>query len=696
MSTYGGEMSTASPLSIASSGAQPETSLRLAACLAEIGPRLQRLSAERIDAAIREALKDVLEAMDMDRMSITEFSREANSHQFRYAYWRPGLPPINVGVYSAEAFPWYTAQIQRGKALLLPRLAEDLPPEARAEFAPVLELGMKSLVVLPLEDDHEVVACLALSSFGEHREFPSAMEPAVDLLGSIFASALQRSRMMTKIRAAQRFSHALMASIPTAAAVLDRHGRIVTVNRAWAAPAHPAVCPGVRLARNEDIDLPSTSPIEKHGEVPDAVRAVLSGQATHGETILRCECEARHRSYRVAVTSLAETGGALVTRTDVTEREEWKAALEESVEQVRLMKERLENESEILTRDIPRWNDFGEIVGRTPALSVLLEQVRRVASTDAPVLVLGETGTGKGLVARAIHDRSARTGRPLVTVNCAALPPTLIDSELFGYEKGAFTGAIARTPGRFEVADRGTLLLDEIGELPLELQAKLLRVLQSGEFERLGSSKTLRVDVRLIAATNRDLEREVREGRFRADLFYRLSVFPLTLPPLRNRPEDIPLLVWHSIARRQAPLGRRIERVPERVMRALCAYSWPGNIRELENVVERALILSDGPTLATDPMFLSGVRQETETASLGSLSDIERQYILDILQQCGGKVAGKGNAADRLGLNRSTLLSRMKKLGISRAEFEDRKGNPGEERAASDRARPPLITAARL
>jgi transcriptional regulator with GAF, ATPase, and Fis domain len=242
-------------------------------------------------------------------------------------------------------------------------------------------------------------------------------------------------------------------------------------------------------------------------------------------------------------------------------------------------------------------------VGRSPTLALLLEQVRQVAPTDAPVLVLGETGTGKELVARAVHDRSPRRARPLVTVNCAALPATLIESELFGYEKGAFTGAATRTPGRFEVADGGTLLLDEIGELPLELQAKLLRVLQSGEFERLGSSKTLRVDVRLVAASNRDLAREVREGRFRADLFYRLSVFPLSLPPLRERAEDIPLLVWHFIARKQQRLGRHIERVPERLMRAYRAYAWPGNVRELESVIERALILSTGPTLASDPMF---------------------------------------------------------------------------------------------
>jgi transcriptional regulator with GAF, ATPase, and Fis domain len=298
----------------------------------------------------------------------------------------------------------------------------------------------------------------------------------------------------------------------------------------------------------------------------------------------------------------------------------------------------------------------------------VLEQVRQVASTNAPVLVLGETGTGKELLARAIHERSARRERPLLTVNCAALPAALIESELFGYEKGAFTGAISRTAGRFEAADRGSILLDEIGELPLEVQGKLLRVLQGGEFERLGSSKTVRVDVRLIAATNRDLQREVQQGRFRADLFYRLNVFPVTLPPLRSRPEDIPLLVWHVIARKQAGLGRRVERVPERLMKAFLAYAWPGNVRELENVVERALILSTGASLAIDPLFPGGGDLDPAPPHAGTLSEVESQYIRDVLEECGWKIAGSGNAAERLGLHRSTLLSRMKKLRIRRPD----------------------------
>jgi transcriptional regulator with GAF, ATPase, and Fis domain len=292
--------------------------------------------------------------------------------------------------------------------------------------------------------------------------------------------------------------------------------------------------------------------------------------------------------------------------------------------------------------------------------------VEQVGSTDAPVLILGETGTGKDLVARAIHERSPRKNRTLVTVNCAALPPTLMESELFGYEKGAFTGATTRTLGRFEVAHGGAILLDEIGELPLDVRAKLLRVLQTGELERLGSSKTVTVDVRILAATNRDLEKEMQEGRFRAGLFYRLNVFPISVPPLRERSEDVPLLVWHFITRKQVRLDRSIERVPERFMRALAAYGWPGNIRELENVVERALIVSDSSTLAIPPSFRDLVNAEPPRQEVGRLDEVERAHILAMLASCGWKISGKGNAAERLGLNRSTLQFRMKKLGISR------------------------------
>jgi transcriptional regulator with GAF, ATPase, and Fis domain len=281
------------------------------------------------------------------------------------------------------------------------------------------------------------------------------------------------------------------------------------------------------------------------------------------------------------------------------------------------------------------------------------------------VLVTGETGTGKELIARAVHARSRRREKVLVKVNCAAIPAGLIESELFGHERGAFTGAVARKIGRFELAHGGTLFLDEIGELPLDLQPKLLRVLQEGELERVGGTHTLKVDVRVIAATNRDLAEASRQGQFRADLFYRLNVFPIYLPPLRERREDISPLVHHFVQRYAAKLGKRIRSIPDRMMTALIAYPWPGNVRELENVIERAMILTDGHEL-TAADWLPPPRRVQDPARVATLEEVERDHILDVLEGTGWRVSGEGGAAHHLGVKPTTLESRMKKLGIER------------------------------
>jgi transcriptional regulator with GAF, ATPase, and Fis domain len=311
------------------------------------------------------------------------------------------------------------------------------------------------------------------------------------------------------------------------------------------------------------------------------------------------------------------------------------------------------------------------IIGDAPALRAAIARLEEVASSDITVLLLGETGTGKERFARALHGRSGRRQLPMVSVNCAALPPTLIESELFGHERGAFTGAMTTRLGRFEVAHRGTLFLDEIGDLPPDLQAKLLRVLQEGEFERLGSSQTRRVDIRVIAATNHDLDAAVADGTFREDLFYRLNVFPIRLPPLRERREDLPALVWFLIRKRQTALRRWITQVPDEVMTALQRRTWPGNIRELENVIERALVHSTGSTL----VLLDEDRDppaEKAIVAATTLCSVERAHIEEVLRSCGGRINGIGNAADRLGLHPNTLRHRMKKLGIERA----RPGSP--------------------
>jgi len=292
----------------------------------------------------------------------------------------------------------------------------------------------------------------------------------------------------------------------------------------------------------------------------------------------------------------------------------------------------------------------------------VLLQAKQVAPTDSTVLILGETGTGKELLAREIHDLSPRKDRPMIKLNCAALPATLIEAELFGREKGAYTGAVSRQIGRFEAANGSTIFLDEIGELPLELQAKLLRVLQEGQIERLGSNIPVKVDVRVIAATNRDLAQSVKEGRFRQDLFYRLNVFPIMLPPLRQRKEDVPLLVWSIVREFGKSFGKNIESISRKNMDALELYPWPGNIRELRNVIERAMILNNGPTLVVD---LPNSQSQAAPPSL-SLQSVERAHILAVLERTGWRVRGKNGAAELLELNPSTLCSRMRKLAIKR------------------------------
>jgi DNA-binding NtrC family response regulator len=343
-------------------------------------------------------------------------------------------------------------------------------------------------------------------------------------------------------------------------------------------------------------------------------------------------------------------------------RREAEVEVQDSYDEIKQLKDRLEQENIYLRKEIEINYRHDEIVGESDAIKGVLSQAEKVAGQDASVLILGDTGTGKELLAHAIHNISRRKSRAMIKVNCAALPSTLIESELFGREKGAFTGALSKQIGRFEAADGSTIFLDEIGDLPLDLQAKLLRVLHEGEFERLGSTKTVSVDVRVIAATNHDLEQAMREGRFRQDLFYRLNVFPITVPPLRERREDIPLLVWAFVKEIGEGMGRSIEKIPKKSMDMLQEYPWPGNVRELRNVIERAMILSIRSTLIID-------RLESKDPTLvpnRTLEEIERNHIADVLESVQWRVYGKNGAAEILGLKPSTLQHRMKKLGIEK------------------------------
>ena len=372
--------------------------------------------------------------------------------------------------------------------------------------------------------------------------------------------------------------------------------------------------------------------------------------------------------------SLAEDGARRMGVVfDITERKRAEKDFNAALVEIRGLKERLEEENLYLKEEISEVKGFDEIVGKSDALKYVLTRVEQVAKTDATVLLQGETGVGKELIARAIHERSSRSNGPYVKVNCATLPEALVESELFGHEKGAFTGADRQRKGRFELADGGTILLDEVGELPPGTQAKLLRVLQEGEFERVGGSSTIKVKVRVIAATNRKLHDEVSAGRFRQDLFYRLNVYPITVPPLRERREDIPLLVSHYARQIGERLGKNISEVPAQVMREFTEYNWPGNIRELQNVIERAVIVSsDGVLRLPEPLAQATTAPAgegeafKESMTISTLDEAEREHILRALEATGWRIEGPKGAAAMLKVHPSTLRFRMKKLGLTK------------------------------
>jgi DNA-binding NtrC family response regulator len=361
------------------------------------------------------------------------------------------------------------------------------------------------------------------------------------------------------------------------------------------------------------------------------------------------------------------TRANLQLKQEISERTRAETSLQGTYAEIKGLKDRLQAENIYLQQEVDQQFNFGEIIGKSDILAQVFMRVEQVAPMNATVLLLGETGTGKGVVARAIHSRSAREGRPLITVNCATLPASLVESELFGRERGAFTGSDARQIGRFELANGGTIFLDEIGEMPLELQSKLLRVIQDGEFERLGSPRTIKTDARIIAATNRNLEQEIKNGKFREDLYYRLNVFPIMMPPLRQRKDDIPMLVNHFVTKFINKIGKKIESVSKETLSTLQEYNWPGNVRELESVIERAVIISKGTVLQVlDRLVTSGTTDDMAGQDVKSLATLEKNILLQALRKTGWRIDGSKGAALLLGLNPSTLRYRINKYGICR------------------------------
>jgi len=629
--------------------------------LAEISTCFVNLPAEKIDSGIEEGLRNVCEYLELDFAALWQLSGDPPGfYILTHSYRAVGEMPIPGRLEAQETFPWCLQQVLAGKVIDVS--TEKAPAEAACDQETWRQFGVKSSLVFPLAPGGgQPIGALSYNTVRAERSWPKPFVKNLELLAQIFANALARKRSEESLRESEARLSLAAESAQAGLWELDCKTRtfwatgraralfgydpeeVISMER-FEASVHPDDL--------ELVQLSITRALDKREPVNVEYRILL------GDDSLRW-ISSRGRAH---FNQSGEPERLMGVSIDISECKQLEEQLRERLIEIEGLKQQLEKENIYLREEIELRNIHQEIVGRSSAMKQILAQVEQVARTDSTVLLSGETGTGKELLAQAIHRLSHRKGRTFVTVNCASLPPTLIESELFGREKGAYTGALTRMTGRFELANGGTLLLDEIGELATDVQAKLLRVLEQGSFERLGSSKPLTVDVRIIAATNQDLSREVAEGRFRKDLYYRLSVFPIAVPPLRERLEDIPPLVWAFVRQFEKKMGKRIEHIPRKSMENLQRHSWPGNARELRNVVEHAMIVSTGKTLyVLLPQSIS-----SEMPANLDLENVERRHILGVLKRTGWRLAGQGGAAAILGLKRTTLQSKMKKLGIQR------------------------------
>jgi transcriptional regulator with PAS, ATPase and Fis domain len=476
------------------------------------------------------------------------------------------------------------------------------------------------------------------------------------------------AQLEEKLQQGEAFLASVLKSLQAGLVVLDKTGSIIVVNDAWR-----------QLAQEHGIDPGAVSHGVNYievcrrsigggdlsaGKALEAIEAVLRGASGGMLVDYPCDFPSGPRWYAMRVSPFkGAEGGAVIIHADITQLKETQESLRKTLGELEALKNKIQQENLYLRGKVRVENGHQRVIGQSRAIREVLLQVEQVARTDATVLLLGETGTGKELLAASIHDLSSRRGSTLVSVNCAAMPGPLVESELFGREKGAFTGSLSRQVGRFELADGSTIFLDEIGELSLEVQAKLLRVLEGRKIERLGNPKPIPVNVRIVAATNRDIEKAVGDGKFRQDLYYRLNVFPIRVPPLRERREDIPLLVWAFVDEFAKTFNKNIQSVERDSMESLQRYSWPGNIRELRNLVERAMIVTSGPKLRIQ---LPPAPAASVSTSSHRLDDVEREHVLSMLEESGWRVRGASGAAEKLGLKATTLEARMIKLGIRR------------------------------
>lgn len=626
---------------------------------AEISARMVRSTIESLDEDITQALAEVLPALNIDRGGLISVSNGSPIAHVEYAWYSDGSTEVSRDINLVEHFPWVYQRLVIQQRIMSISNLSDFPPEAAVDRRSHEAIGTKSILSIPLMIGRRVHHVMVVHTLKTERTWPEEVIEQIRLIGEIFVSALQRREAELALKVtgdrlelAARSAGCGMWELDLETGVFwithkarehfgfgkDQHVTMMEVMARIEPEYHALVLAKIEEARRTG------------GEVTVKYRLLDAGAGS---------------SWLVSRGRVAEVGPErrklLVGVTlDITESMEMEQRLQDKVREIEELKRQLERENEFLRKEAGAIVEQGEVLGSSARMREVMTQIAQVARTGSTVLLQGETGTGKGLIAQTIHRLSDRGSRPMVKVNCAALPGALVESELFGREKGAFTGALSKQRGRFELAHGSTLFLDEITEMSLETQAKLLRVLQDGEFERLGSPQTIKVDVRVIAATNRNLEEEVEHGRFRRDLYYRLSIFPIMIPPLRERPEDIPQLVWEFVSEFGERMGKKIRRIASRDMETLQAYAWPGNVRELRNVIEHSLIVTAGETLNLQRLTPSHNVIEKGR----SLEDMQRQYILSVLKSTRNRIKGAQGAAEVLQMKPSTLYSRMRKLGI--------------------------------
>ena len=676
------------------------------------------MPATKVAAEIDKRLQQIGEFWDFDQIILTRLTDQASKLKTIHAYFAPGTV-VPDGVVDTCSLPWLMKVIHHGQPVAMTNVLDELPADALSDRRHIEKLGVKSSIILPFIVGGSLQGGLYFNTTRHHRIWPRELLQELEHLGQILAGALERQKAFEQIQYSMRFDRLLSEisatyiNLPARDIVrfiqkdLGRLGSFLDADRClfylaakkkgdfiindlynwWLEDDSESIKELQRWIRSNPnfydyfqycFDKWSRGEIVKFSSLDElppqadpmrqihmkfGTRSWLSIPISVGGAIVGALVIASTRQHRIWPDELIprlRLFGEIFA--NAIKRKESEESLKRAFSEIKRLKRQIEADYVYLRDELTLEHNFGEIIGQSEALRAVLYKVEQVAPTDSSVLILGETGSGKELIARAIHHASKRSERPLIKVNCATLTPNLIESELFGHERGAFTGAEGRRIGRFELAHGATLFLDEIGELPLELQPKLLRVLQEGEFERLGGSQTIRADVRIIAATNRNLEKEVERGRFRSDLWYRLNTFPISIPPLRDRLEDIPLFVKHFVNKYCTKIGKRFNKIPKKVIEALTRYSWPGNIRELDNIIARAVIISEEGNLRMQVPECA----HAEESRHRTLREMEKIFLLQVLEHTGWKIEGEKGAARRLDLKPSTLRNRMKRLKICR------------------------------